>query len=178
MVLGAAPFTRRPPAGRPRRARSLPPSSAPRRPLVTDDYSGYNRVPEGRRQLCWAHVLRHLKAIGERVGVGGRIGRRLELIGRVVIRTRHRLDRGEIEERVHHRRMARLRRRFLAELERGTRLRSDGRTKAQCEHLLRREPMLWTFVTDRRIPLTNNLAERALRPHVKWRSLCTTSSSV
>ena len=145
--------------------------------LVTDDYGGYNRVPEGRRQLCWAHVLRHFAAIGERVGVGGRIGRRLELIGRVVIRTRHRLDRGEIEERVHHRRMARLRRRFVAELERGARLRVDGRTKAQCEHLLRREPMLWTFVTDRRIPLTNNLAERALRPHVIWRKLSHASHS-
>ena len=29
--------------------------------------------------------------------------------------------------------------------------------------------MLWTFVTDTRIPLTNNLAERAIRPYVIWR---------
>ena len=47
-----------------------------------------------------------------RAGGGGRTDRAASGADRtrVVIRTRHRLDRGEIEERVHHRRMARLRR--------------------------------------------------------------------
>ena len=34
--------------------------------LVTDDYTGYNRVPPERRQLCRSHQLRHSAAIGER----------------------------------------------------------------------------------------------------------------
>ena len=145
---------------------------------VTDDYGGYNRVPARRRQLRWARQLRHFAAMGERVGRGGPIGQRLALIGRAVVRTRHRFERGQIGEHEHRRRQDRLRRRFVLELERGSRLRLDGRTKRQCAHLLKRESMLWTFVEDERVPLTNNLAERTIRPFVMGRSLCTTSSSV
>ena len=146
--------------------------------LVTDDYAGYNRFPPERRQLCWSHQLRHFAAIGERgEGRSARIGRRLQLIGRLVVRTRHRLDRGEIGEAIHHRRMHRLRTRFVLELERGARLRTDGRTRRQCAHLLKREAMLWTFQSDRRVPLTNNLAERAIRGHVIWRKLAHASHS-
>ena len=145
--------------------------------LVTDDYAGYNRVPPERRQLCWAHQLRHFAAIGERGIRSARIGRRLELIGRLVVRTRHRLDQAEIDERVYHRRMDRLRARFVIELERGARLPVDGRTRRQCEHLIKREEMLWTFLTDRRVPLTNNLAERAIRGHVLWRKVAYASHS-
>ena len=32
--------------------------------LVTDDYAAYGDVPSERRQLCWAHLLRHFAAIG------------------------------------------------------------------------------------------------------------------
>jgi len=51
-------------------------------------------------------------------------------------------------------------------LERGARLKSDKRTRCQCQHLLKCEPMVWTFLTGLRIPLSNNLAERILRPYV------------
>ena len=139
--------------------------------LVTDDLGSYSVVPEERRQLCWAHLIRHFTAIAERVGRGGQIGKRLLLIGQAVIRTRHRLESERIEEAIYRRRMDRLRRSLSRTLERGARLHHDGRTKRQCVHLLGREPMLWTFLTDRRIGLTNNVAERALRPYVIWRKL-------
>jgi len=48
----------------------------------------------------------------------------------------------------------------------------------QCRHLLGRESMLWTFMLDRRIPLTDNLAERAIRPYVIWRKLAFASHSI
>ena len=137
--------------------------------VVTDDFGGYNDVPRHRRQLCWAHVLRHFVAMGERRGNAGEVGRRLELVALAVFRTRHRLDRGEIDTERYRRRMMRLRTSFIATLKRGTRLRLDGRTKRQCVHLLGRETMLWTHVLRPDVPLTNNLAERAIRPQVIWR---------
>ena len=137
--------------------------------VVTDDFGGYNDVPCHRRQLCWAHVLRHLIGMGERRGNAGVVGRRLELIALAVFRTRHRLERGEIDTERYRRRMMRLRASFVAALKRGTRLRLDGRTKRQCAHLLGRETMLWTHVLHPDVPLTNNLAERAIRPQVIWR---------
>ena len=134
--------------------------------VVTDDYAGYNHVPEHRRQLCWAHLLRYFTAMGEHTGRAGKIGRELELLTRLLYRVRHRLDAGRIDEPIWRRRSARLRRRVRAALERGARLQLDGRTKAQCAHLLVREPMLWTHLADRSIPIDNNLAECAIRPYV------------
>ncbi len=64
-----------------------------------------------------------------------------------------------------------LRVRCRAALERGARLRLDGRTRTQCRRWLVREPMLWTHMGDPAIPIDNNAAERALRPYVIWRKL-------
>lgn len=136
---------------------------------VTDDYSGYNRLEVARRQLCWCHLLRHLIAISERTGNAGRIGDRLVLLTRAVFRNRHRYEHEDITEPIYQRRMARLRRSITESLERGGRLRLDGRTRRQCRHLLVREPMFWTFLGDDRVPLENNLAERMIRPYVIWR---------
>ena len=51
------------------------------------------------------------------------------------------------------------------------------RTANQCRHLLKDEMMCWTFLKDSAIPLTNNLAERAIRPYVIWRKLSFASQS-
>ena len=94
-----------------------------------------------------------------------------------MIRTRHRWESERIGEAIYRRRMDRLRRSLRQTLERGARLQADGRTKRQCVHLLGREPMLWTFLGDRRVGLTNNIAERALRPYVILRKLAFASHS-
>jgi len=145
--------------------------------LVTDDYVGYNDVPAERRQLCWSHLIRHFTAISERFGKGGAIGKILLLGAQLVIRTRHRFDAGEIDFKRYRRRMEKLRKWIHGALERGARLKTDKRTKRQCQHLLKREPMFWTFLIDQRISLTNNLAERVLRPYVIWRKLAFASHS-
>ena len=145
--------------------------------LVTDHYSGYNDVPADRRQLCWAHLIRHFIKISERNGLAGDIGKRLLLISYVVIRTRHRqLDNPGSAER-YHRRLLRLRKSFYATLVQGTELKLAERTYNQCLHLLRDEAMCWTFLKALYIPLTNNLAERAIRPYVIWRKLSFASQS-
>jgi len=145
--------------------------------LVTDDYAGYNDVPASRRQLCWSHLIRHFTAISERLGKGGAIGKALLLGAQLVIRTRHRFDADEIDFSRYRRRMLRLQKWIHETLERGARLKNDKRTQRQCRHLLKREQMLWTFLSDPRIDLTNNRAERMLRPYVIWRRLAFGSHS-
>jgi hypothetical protein len=73
--------------------------------------------------------------------------------------------------------MQRLRRAINALLERGEGCRTSKRTANQCRHLLKDEALYWTFLRDERIPLTNNLAERSLRPYVIWRKLSFASQS-
>ncbi len=136
--------------------------------LVTDHFSGYNDVPTHRRQLCWAHLIRHFRNIAERRGAAGAIGKCLLLLAHAVVRIHHRFSQQPDPYGHYRRRLHRLRRRFQATLQRGSQLdeRTCKRTRNQCLHLLRDGAMCWTFLQDRRIPLTNNRAERAIRLYV------------
>ena len=140
--------------------------------------NGYTTMwPAERRQLCWAHLIRHFIKISERHGIAGDVGSRLLLISYAVIRTRHRqLDSPDSTE-WYHRRLLRLRKSSHATLVRGADLKLADRTRNQCLHLLKDKMMCWTFLNALYIPLTNNLAERAIRPYVIWRKLSFASQS-
>jgi hypothetical protein len=58
---------------------------------------------------------------------------------------------------------------FRVALEQGQQAHAGQRTGNACKALLAEEPMLWTFLTSPGLDLTNNHAERALRPYVIWR---------
>src|SRR5436190_3114781 len=45
----------------------------------------------------------------------------------------------------------------------------NSKGAALCRSLLKHEPALWTFIHREGVELTNNAAERALRPVVLWR---------
>ena len=137
--------------------------------LVTDHFAGYADVPAERRQLCWAHLIRHFRKMAGRRGEGGQIGERLGLLAGAVVRTQHRWQQQPEKAERYRRRLHRLRRSFQRTLRDGGQLEECHRTRNQCLHLLKDEAMCWTFLQDTRIPLTNNRAERALRPYVQWR---------
>ncbi|MGB1258220.1 MAG: IS66 family transposase, partial [Thiolinea sp.] len=142
--------------------------------------SGYNHYSADKRQICWAHLIRHFLKISARPGQAGAIGKRLLLLGLVIFRTRHRFDKDSEWEPTYRRRMQRLRQSFQATLEKGTALSAvtAKRTLNQCLHLQKAEEMCWTFLKDNRIPLTNNWAESALRPYVIWRKLSFATQSL
>jgi hypothetical protein len=136
--------------------------------VISDGLAVYHWLAESRHQLCWAHVLRQVRAIAERPGWTGQIGARLYRQALMVFRTRHRYEQHRLDETRYHRRMQRLRSRFRATLEQGQRL-SWTRYAGRCAYLLTWEARLWTFLQDPAIPLTNNEAERRLRGYVLWR---------
>ena len=137
--------------------------------LVTDHFAGYADVPAERRQLCWAHLIRHFRKMAGRRGEGGQIGERLLLLAAAVVRTQHRWQQQAEQSQRYRRRLHRLRRSFQRTRRDGAQLEHCPRTRNQCLHLLKDEAMCWTFLRDPRIPLTNNRAERAIRPYVQWR---------
>jgi transposase len=145
--------------------------------LVTDHYAGYNDYDRHMRQLCWAHRQRHFEAISRRKAEAGQIGARLVALTRGVFRTHHRVRDGTLDETRYQRRMARLRGAIQRQLEQGQRCDGSTRTANQCTHVLKDESMYWTFLRDRRIPMTNNYAERQQRSHVIWRKISFFSQS-
>ena len=94
-----------------------------------------------------------------------------------MIRTHHRWQDGTLPLWRYQRRLPRLRKTMRSLLERGQAGKTSSRTANQCRHLLKDEALYWTFLGDSPIPLTNNLAERALRPYVLWRKISFASQS-
>lgn len=137
--------------------------------LVTDQYAGYRFINSSQRQLCWAHVLRNVAAIadsGEKVNQP--IGARLVLLANSVFRVRHGYEQGVLSQKQYQRRLERCRQSWRKELGRGSLLCSK-RYRGRCRLLLKDDEMLWRFLENDEIALTNNEAERALRGYVLWR---------
>ena len=132
--------------------------------LVSDRYAAYHWVDVERRQVCWAHLLRDFRRMGERAGRAGRIGRRLLGLGYVMFRWRDRGRRTEAE-------FAPLQRRIRQALEAGVAQTRCKRSAATCANLLALWPALWGFVRQAGVEPTNNAAEQALRTLVLKRKI-------
>ena len=134
--------------------------------LVTDRWGAYN--PWKRRQICWAHLLRHFTAFSEERGESARIGTDLLVEAGVMFEWWDQVREGRLSRRAFRRRMAPLRRRVEALLREGA-VCEPRATAGRCQEILKLAPALWTFVDVEGVEPTNNAAERAIRPAVLWR---------
>ena len=137
--------------------------------LVTDRHGGYNLHPASQRQLCWAHLIRNLERMAGRKGEAGKLGHWLVRMARLIVRAEHLWQRSHYRSALYKRRLEKLRDNFKTELKNGVAQHPGQRTGNECQRLLQDEPMFWTFLRHPGTPLTNNTAERALRPYVIWR---------
>lgn len=138
--------------------------------VVSDRYAGYHFLDVLQQQLCWAHVIRQLTELSQRQRTPGKLGRKLLKAAREVIAIHRRyLEDGHDLDWLRTELRA-LRARIQGLLEQGARGR-DEQTANCCAGLLEEYDALWTFcdVENIEIPLTNNAAERALRPAVIMR---------
>jgi len=143
--------------------------------LVTDQHGGYNDYPIEKRQLCWAHIIRKFKKISARVGRAGVLGNQLWRLSRLIVHFRNRWRSDGYSDACYYTRMQQFKQNIHRLLCLGLEVVPIGptqkasKTANQCKRLLTDELMLWTFLQDRAIPMTNNEAERAIRPYVIWR---------
>jgi transposase len=145
--------------------------------VVSDRFGGYNHLPPGRRQVCWAHLARDFQAVSDRqLPADRRLGRQLLKISHAVF--------AAYDDYRAHRDPARLAREIeptqqklralLGPASRGRREKTAGLAR----DLLKRWESLWLFVEHPdQVGPTNNHAERGLRPAVIKRKLSFGSSS-
>ena len=134
--------------------------------LVSDRWGGYNFYC-GIRQICWAHLKRDFKALSEAKGSTGKIGQQLYGLAKKILKLRKRVRDGTLQWRAFQSRMTPLMNRVQELLE------EAGKDKCalsgKCRRIIKHRKNLWTFVYDRRVDPTNNLAERIVRQGVLWR---------
>ena len=137
--------------------------------LITDRHGAYNGHPVDQRQICWAHVIRNLERINGRKGDPGDTGRWLVRCARIIIRLEHRWRKSGYRSERYRQRLHSAREHFRLALEYGETHHAGLRAGNVCRKLLKEESMLWRFLESPGLDLTNNTAERALRPYVIWR---------
>jgi len=134
----------------------------------SDRWSGYTWIDATQRHLCGAHLLRDFAACMERGGVSARLGRALLAAAAEMCGLWYRARDGTLRRAAFPREMRPIQGRLSRLLRMGGR-RKQAQTRHACEHSLKVEAALWTFVTTEGVEPTNNAAERALRRAVLWR---------
>jgi transposase len=139
--------------------------------LSSDRLAAYNGQPPDRRQLCWAHLLRNLLALSERVGTRDAIWA-VDMLAQVAVLFAlwRRLRDGQIDRALFQAAIAPVQASMRLLIEREAC--HYGRAATLAQELQVLWPALWTFVVVDGVEPTNNRAEQALRPAVLWRKGC------
>lgn len=123
-----------------------------------------------RRQVCWAHLVRSFARLGLRGGKAAEYAGKGEQICREVFKRHWQMEEGKFNREQLKSSMTPLQERLQRLIERGAGSINRG-VAGTSRNLLKLWPSLWTFLEEP-VELTNNAAERALRPAVLWRKGC------
>ena len=136
--------------------------------LISDRAKALTFWAMERRQVCWAHLIRRFVSFSERDGPAGAMGRDLLEASGIMFAYWHDYREKRLSRKAFLHRMAPLRERIEALLERAA---SAGieRMSGSCADILEHRAALWNFVDKRDVEPTNNHGERELRAFVLWR---------
>jgi transposase len=124
----------------------------------------------GKRQLCWAHLVRNFRKLGLRGGKAAQFAAEGEQVCDRVFERWRCFREGTLERDALKQGMRKIQASFRRLVERGAES-INRKVAGLCRNLLKLWPSLWTFL-DEEVELTNNTAERALRKAVLWRKNC------
>ena len=136
--------------------------------LVTERSRAYNWYPVRWRQLCWAPLLRDFAAMGDRGGASAELGAALLAQAHQMCTWWHRVREGTWQRSTFRSYMSPLRHEVERLLEAGSRS-GVAKTAGTCQDILKRRAAVWTFVQVAGVEPTNKVAERSMRPGVRWR---------
>lgn len=143
--------------------------------LVTDRCPSYG-VFGGKRQWCWAHLIRDFIGMSLYTGQPGVLGEALHDSAMGLFHHYHRWKDGETQWSTFQRHAKSIRTEMTDLLEQGKQQR-DPRFRRKCKKLCDGWGMAWTFLENPSIPLTNNLAEQSIRQAVISRKISYGSQS-
>ena len=136
--------------------------------LNSDRWGAYNWVKTRRRQLCWAHLIRHFKMFEDHGTKAKALGLALQAQCDLMFDYWHRVRDGTLLRSSFRQYMSPVRREMIRLLHCGTES-SSAKVVTKCREILKLQAALFTFVRITGVEPTNNTAERRIRPGVLWR---------
>jgi len=139
--------------------------------LCTDDFGSYNVHDSKRRQLCHAHLARHIQKHIDSAECkrDKKLAKKLRKLHKTMFKIWHLIRDGTIDDNKRRIKMGHIEDAFTATLKKGA-TSVHVRFANFCKRQIKYTDMLWRFVLYRSEP-TNNDAERALRHAVIWRKV-------
>jgi len=129
--------------------------------LVVDRYAGYNKVPCSL-QYCYAHLLREVEDLGKEFPDANEVKRFVSVMASLLSAAMG-LRNQPVSDKVYYNRAAELKTQIQAAVE-------SPAQQLGIRHIQdifhEQSHRLYHWVSDRRVPSENNLAERDLRPTV------------
>jgi transposase len=141
--------------------------------ICSDMLAVYGAFHKGLRQLCWAHIIRHIRGIKHACrGPDGVMFSKwmLSETGRL-FGLWHAFKAGHIDRQTLVRKSVPIRARMYRCLE-NYQLSTDRDVARVARGLLNNWEHLFTFLEHEGVEPTNNSAERGARPAVQWRKIC------
>jgi transposase len=136
--------------------------------LNSDRWGAYSWVRTRRRQLCWAHLIRHFKMFEDHGPKAKALGLALQAQCDLMFGYWYRVRDGTLLRSSFREYMRPVRRKMIRLLRRGLDS-SSPKVVTKCREILKLEAALFTFVRVTGVEPTNNTAERGVRPAVLWR---------
>jgi len=148
--------------------------------IGSDDHSAYNAYHKtGKRQLCWPHLIRKLKALKDNRGSPDAYifaKNMLKETGRLFTYWHAYLESDDcsLEQLYHATTLIRARMKKYCNQYKDS---DDKAVRTRARRTLKNWPHLFTFLQVKGVEPTNNRAERSFRHAVQWRKICFGSQS-
>ena len=138
--------------------------------VISDRYGAYRHFEEKKRQICWSHLKRDFERIAQsRNTLLACQGESLGNISRDVFALDKDFKTGTISRFFYKIRMRKIKKRMLHALKGILMIPDVPHAHRVAKNLLDSFDMMWRFVENSEIDLTNNLAERQIRKYVIYR---------
>jgi transposase len=140
-----------------------------KRVVNSDRYSAYQWIADENRQVCWAHLDRDFLLMSQASQeLARQTGAALLLCADEVFEAAGKERDGELKWAMFVEQMSKMRDK-MREIAQGGVSSEHSKTRGVCKFIVEHEEAVWTFARVRGVEMTNNRAERALRPAVLWR---------
>lgn len=138
--------------------------------VISDRYGAYTYFSADKRQICWSHLQRDFERFAHSSDASlSAQGHKLVDISKEVFGLKKALEGEVIKERYFVRRIKKLKKRLQYIFNKILRIRGIPQAHRVIKRLEKSFGLMWLFVKNRSIEMTNNLAERQLRKYVVYR---------
>jgi len=138
--------------------------------VVSDRYAVYNYFWPDKRQICWSHLTRDFERFAHSLNPSlSAEGTRLVSLSKEIFTLTKAVIKELIKENYYLRRISKVKREIGYIFKKILRIRGIPHAHRVIGRMLKSFSMMWLFVKEKGIAMTNNLAERQLGKYVIYR---------